>query len=404
MSPYLLILVLHTALVFISVWSCAELTAIRCEQCEKALGGCWDEHKSDGNECHGAAIQENLILANGGNCARSAVPASCECNTIEQKLNSALHATSITSGVFSVSPVDSTFFKLTVGWSTSNASETGGRSIVTLTTRPGDAYICCATNPSTSLEMLLPYQQFDQVDVDVSPPFCQKTGNVANSFHFPTISLPSSCRHIIAGSDPSVCTPPRYGSPQDITISTYPVLKDAAGKILIMDAHISWIPSHSGPQYPLPALYYVDINFQMFFKTNATSIVITGMDATMQYQVSLEAYVPCAGCSVATFYKSFSCCTPFDGLHHHRRSDAMETMFADTSAISQIGHMGVVTALFLLIVVLVTIPIVFVGLVRNNRTGSVRSGLDKHAENTSPHLSSPTVSLWLPMDDEHSHY
>lgn len=82
----------------------------------------------------------------------------------------------------------------------------------------------------------------------------------------------------------------------------------------------------------------------------------------------------------------------------------METMFADTSAISQIGHMGVVTALFLLIVVLVTIPIVFVGLVRNNRTGSVRSGLDKHAENTSPHLSSPTVSLWLPMDDEHSHY
>ena len=79
----------------------------------------------------------------------------------------------------------------------------------------------------------------------------------------------------------------------------------------------------------------------------------------------------------------------------------METMFADTSAISQIGHMGVVTALFLLIVVLVTIPIVFVGLVRNNRTGSVRSGLDKHA---SPHLSSPTVSLWLPKDDEHSHY
>lgn len=50
MSPYLLTLVLHTALVLLPERCCAKQTTLRCEQCEEALGGCWDEHKRSDDE------------------------------------------------------------------------------------------------------------------------------------------------------------------------------------------------------------------------------------------------------------------------------------------------------------------------------------------------------------------
>lgn len=112
--------------------------------------------------------------------------------------------------------------------------------------------------------------------------------------------------------------------------------------------------------------------------------------------------MPCAAgvCSVATFYKSFSCCTPFDDVRHNRQSDTIETMFADTPGISKAGPMGMITAFFLLIVALLTIPIVVMRLV-GKRAWSVTSGLNKptYSENTDPHLKSLTVSLWLPEGD-----
>ena len=84
-----------------------------------------------------------------------------------------------------------------------------------------------------------------------------------------SVQIPSSC-HDIPGSDLSVCPLPQYGPPLGVTVMTYLTPNETEGT-LEMDANISWLsPLLPGPQYLLPALYYIDINGETYFKTNAT--------------------------------------------------------------------------------------------------------------------------------------
>lgn len=392
MSLSLLSIVLPTVCIFLPAYIRAEQT-LQCEPCEKAAGGCWDEHKGDDDTTQCRGMQENLILTSGWDCGRLLLPASCECK-VEQKTNAVYPSTTtISSGVSSISPFDSKFFKLSLTWSASNANGSRDSYVVTLTTQSGNNYICCSSVAHTSLEMLLPYQLFDRADVTVAAnPPCQKGGSAATLFHFPTIPLPSSCYNI-PGSNPSVCPSLRYGPPQEVTVLTYPASKQN-GKVSKMDALISWLPpSLPSPQYPLPALYYVDINFQTFFKTNATSVLITGLDASMRYQVSVETYAPCAAsvCSVATLYKSFSCCTPFHAIRRHYHSDTpIEVELAKSPRpTSKAWHVGLVITLPLVAVLFLTVPVV---LIRTNRGSSKRIVMKQtaHVENAPGHLNSST--------------
>lgn len=119
--------------------------------------------------------------------------------------------------------------------------------------------------------------------------------------------IPRVC-YDIPGTDPAICPATQYGLPRNVNILTYPVFNTTWD----MDANIAWFPPPlPGPQYPLPVLYYVDISNQIFFKTNATvkrdkcsrakiilsllpffqSIVITGLNTSLTYQVSVSIFV-----------------------------------------------------------------------------------------------------------------